>query len=162
MSEEATSELAPLTPQLIESPPTSEQKQMEVPCPGEPINSAEFAVPSELKITTPSVSIEEASTNSQPKVTSTPMLNPRQQNLSDSSKGLPILPQGMKTKTPTWENIKYFFRNVYRVVITEGTQVLETLLKGMLPLHYKVLELIGVPPSTYDNLINEWWRFQEC
>jgi len=26
---------------------------------------------------------------------------------------LPILPQGMNTKKPTWNNIRYFFRNVH-------------------------------------------------
>jgi hypothetical protein len=46
------------------------------------------------------------------------------------------------------------------MVFTEGTQVLGTRLKGILPLHYKLLELIGIPPSVYDNLTDDWWRFQ--
>jgi len=34
-----------------------------------------------------------------------------------NSIALPILPQGMKTTTPTWANIKYLFRNVHQIVI---------------------------------------------
>ena len=53
---------------------------------------------------------------------------------------LPILPQGMKTKTPTWENIKYMFENVHQIVFTSGESILKTTLKAMTPLHFQVLE----------------------
>lgn len=32
---------------------------------------------------------------------------------------LPILPQGMNTKKPTWNNIRYFFRNIHYSEITQ-------------------------------------------
>jgi hypothetical protein len=79
---------------------------------------------------------------------------------SSSRVALPILPQGMKTDKPTWVNIKYFFRNVYQEVITSGENILKTVIKGMNSLHFQVLELLGVPPSVYDDLEGPWWRFQ--
>ncbi len=74
---------------------------------------------------------------------------------------LPILPQGMKTETPTWENIKYMFENVHQIVFTSGESILKTTLKAMTPLHFQVLELLGVPFSVYNNLEGPWWRFQK-
>lgn len=72
---------------------------------------------------------------------------------------LPILPQGMNTKTPTWSNIKYFFHQVYAFVITDGKKVLKTSIKGITGLHQKVLKLLKVPLSAYDFLDRDWWRF---
>lgn len=79
--------------------------------------------------------------------------------IPSSPVSLPILPQGMKTETPTWGNIKYLFRNVYQVVITSGESILRRVLKGMTSLHFHVLELLGVLASVYDNLEGPWWRF---
>jgi transposase len=39
--------------------------------------------------------------------------NIRQQMAEEQIESLPILPSRMKTKTPTWNNIRYFFRNVH-------------------------------------------------
>jgi len=169
-AEEVVSEWAPLSKVIepIESQTTrgTKTEELEAFIPDKPINltpvdSTPLAVPfKQPEITEPSVLIE-ASTHSVPNVTSVPRFKPLKPNLPEIPiMGLPILPQGMKTKTPTWENLKYFFRNVYQVVITEGTQVWGTLLKGMRPMHYKILELLGVPSSSYDHLIDDWWRFQ--
>ena len=60
---------------------------------------------------------------------------------------LPILPQKMKTAKPTWNNIRYFFRNVYflaqdiALLVPLGNS-LDTLTKGLTQLHKKVLKLL--------------------
>jgi transposase len=72
---------------------------------------------------------------------------------------LPILPQGMNTKTPTWSNLKYFFHQVYALIITEGQYILKVTLKGLSDLHQKVLKLLKVPLSTYNLIDKDWWRF---
>jgi hypothetical protein len=72
---------------------------------------------------------------------------------------LPILPQGMNTKTPTWSNLKYFFHQVYALIITKGQEVLKVTLKGLSYLHKKVLRLLKVPLSAYALTDKDWWRF---
>ncbi len=72
---------------------------------------------------------------------------------------LPILPQGMNTKTPTWSNLKYFFHQVYALIITEDQEILKVTLKGLSHLHKKVLRLLNVPLSAYDIACQDWWRF---
>lgn len=72
---------------------------------------------------------------------------------------LPILPQGMNTNTPTWSNLKYFFRQLYLVIITEDQKILKTTLKGLTDLHKKVLKLLKVPLSAYNLTHLDWWRF---
>jgi len=73
---------------------------------------------------------------------------------------LPILPQGMNTKKPTWNNIRYFFREVhYSEIIRDGTCI-QAMVKGISDLHRQVLQLTQVPDSVYDNLQASWWRFR--
>jgi transposase len=72
---------------------------------------------------------------------------------------LPILPQGMNTKTPTWSNLKYFCHQIGTTIITEGQQVLKFSLKGLSDLHQKVLKLLKVPLSAYNLTDKDWWRF---
>ena len=72
---------------------------------------------------------------------------------------LPILPQGMNTKTPTWSNLKYFFHQVYALIITKNQEVLKVTLKGLSDLHQKVLRLLKVPLSAYALTDKDWWRF---
>lgn len=72
---------------------------------------------------------------------------------------LPILPQGMNTKTPTWSNMKYFFHQVYALIITEDQEILKVTLKGLRNEHKKVLRLLKVPLSAYDIACQDWWRF---
>jgi hypothetical protein len=78
---------------------------------------------------------------------------------ANMTEALPILPTGMKTKTPIWENIRYFFRNVHQIVVIEGGLVLKTCLKGMTSMHKQLLKLLLVPLSIYKKLNDRWWEF---
>jgi len=72
---------------------------------------------------------------------------------------LPILPQGMNSKKPTWNNIRYFFRNVhYSEIIREGVCI-QSMVKGLSNLHKQVHRLLDVPSSVYKDLQPGWWQF---
>ncbi|MCP3929501.1 MAG: hypothetical protein GY705_10410 [Bacteroidetes bacterium] len=73
---------------------------------------------------------------------------------------LPILPQGMNSKKPTWNNIRYFFRNVhFSEIILNGTCI-KAMVKGLSALHEQVNCLLEVPDSVYKNLQGGWWQFR--
>ena len=73
---------------------------------------------------------------------------------------LPILPQGMNSKKPTWNNIRYFFRNVhYSEIIRDGTCI-HAEVKGISKLHEQVNRLLEIPDSTYSRLNSCWWQFK--
>ena len=72
---------------------------------------------------------------------------------------LSILPNGMNTKRPTWNNIKYFFRNVHLGLVQKHGQVIHTTLKGITQTHELVLQLLGVSSSAYATIKNQWWLF---
>lgn len=73
---------------------------------------------------------------------------------------LPILPQGMNSKKPTWDNIRYFFRNVhYSEIIRDGISI-QTLVKGLSDLHKQINRLLEVPVSVYKNFQGKWWQFR--
>ncbi|MFC1817390.1 hypothetical protein ACFL0M_16000 [Thermodesulfobacteriota bacterium] len=60
---------------------------------------------------------------------------------------LPILPQGMNSKKPTWNNIRYFFRNVhYSEIIRDGVCI-QSIVKGLSDLHKQINRLLDVPGS---------------
>ncbi|MDH4207219.1 MAG: IS1634 family transposase [Desulfobacteraceae bacterium] len=72
---------------------------------------------------------------------------------------LPILPQGMNSKKPTWNNIRYFFRNVhYSEIIRDGICI-QSIVKGLSDLHKQINRLLDVPSSVYKNLQPSWWQF---
>jgi transposase len=72
---------------------------------------------------------------------------------------LPILPQGMNSKKPTWNNIRYFFRNVhYSEIIRDGVCI-QSMVKGLSDLHKQINRLLDVPSSAYKNLQSSWWQF---
>ncbi len=73
---------------------------------------------------------------------------------------LPILPAGMRTKTPTWKNIRYFFRHIHLALITKGERILHSAVKGVTELHLLLLELLKVPPIVYQSLQDGWWNFE--
>lgn len=73
---------------------------------------------------------------------------------------LSILPQRMNTKKPTWNNIRYFFRDVHSSEILQNGVCLQATVKGISELHDKVLHLLEVPASTYINLKDSWWQFK--
>ena len=72
---------------------------------------------------------------------------------------LPILPQGMNTKKPTWNNIRYFYRNIHLALIIKDKIPIQTDVQGFSDLHKKVCGLIEVPCSAYKKLQDEWWLF---
>ena len=82
--------------------------------------------------------------------------NMRRENIEK----LPILPTGQKTKTPTWNNLDYFFRNVHLSIVSRNGDILDSSLKGLSALHAKVLQLLDVPVSVYKNIKDQWWLFE--
>lgn len=73
---------------------------------------------------------------------------------------LPILPSGMKTKTPTWNNLNNYFRNVHLAVILQEGAILASTIKGLTELHYNLLDFLGVPAIVYQNVKDQWWQFK--
>jgi len=73
---------------------------------------------------------------------------------------LPILPQKMNTKKPTWNNIRYFCRDIHLSVIIKNKVPIQVDVQGLSDLHKKVFELVEVPGSAYKNLHDEWWLFE--
>lgn len=74
---------------------------------------------------------------------------------------LPILPQGMNSKKPTWNNVRYFYRNVhYSQIIRDGICI-QAVVKGLGNLHEQINRLLEIPDSVYANLQQSWWQFRE-
>ncbi len=82
--------------------------------------------------------------------------NMRRQNIEK----LPILPSRLKTKTPTWNNLHYFFRNVHLSIVSRNGDILDSSLKGLTATHEKLLQLLEVPVSVYKNIKDQWWMFK--
>lgn len=73
---------------------------------------------------------------------------------------LPILPQGMNSKKPTWNNIRYFYRNLhYAQIICDGVCI-QAEVKGRSTLHEQVNRLLEIPDAVYKNLGDSWWQFR--
>lgn len=73
---------------------------------------------------------------------------------------LPILPQKMNTKKPTWNNIRYFCRDIHQSVILKNKVTIQVDVQGLSDLHKKVCGLVEVPSSVYKNLHDRWWLFE--
>jgi transposase len=73
---------------------------------------------------------------------------------------LPILPQAMNSKKPTWNNIRYFFRNVHYSEIIQDGLCIQSMVKGLSALHKQINRLLDVPDSVYQNLQPRWWQFK--
>ena len=86
--------------------------------------------------------------------------NIRAQMLEAEIDNLQILPTGMNTKAPTWNNICYFFRAVHLALITRGGKIIQSTVKGVTELHEQVLQLLKVPISVYYKLRDCWWLFE--
>lgn len=74
---------------------------------------------------------------------------------------LPILPQGMNAKKPTWNNIRYFYRNVHYSQIIRDGLCIQAAVKGLNGLHELINRLLEIPNSVYNNLKQDWWQFKE-
>lgn len=72
---------------------------------------------------------------------------------------LPILPQGMNSKKPTWNNIRYFFRNVHHSEIIRDGVCIQSIAKGLSDLHHKIIRLLEVPGKVYTDFLDNWWQF---
>jgi len=73
---------------------------------------------------------------------------------------LPILPQAMNSKKPTWNNIRYFFRNVHYSQIIQDGICIQSIVKGLSDLHKQINQLLEIPKSVYKNLQPNWWQFK--
>jgi len=73
---------------------------------------------------------------------------------------LPILPQGMNTKRPTWNNLRYFYRNVHFSQIIRDGVCIQVLVQGLNALHKQINRLLEIPESVYQYLQDGWWQFK--
>jgi len=80
----------------------------------------------------------------------------RKQMAEESIESLAILPQKMKTAHPTWNNLRYLFRNVHLSQIFIKERLVKQTLKGLHETHIEVLRLLGVPASEYLDLASEF------
>ena len=74
---------------------------------------------------------------------------------------LPILPQGMNSKKPTWNNLRYFYRNVHCSQIIRDGVCIQAVVKGITGLHKQINQLLEIPDAVYKNLTDNWWQFKE-
>lgn len=72
---------------------------------------------------------------------------------------LQILPAKMKTKSPTFNNIRQYFEEIHMAVITIKKKIVSVSTKGISRMHAFVLRLLKIPDDLYKNLKNNWWRF---
>ncbi len=85
--------------------------------------------------------------------------NIRLDMLKEKIEKLAILPQGMNTKKPTWNNIKYCFRDIHFSEIIRDGICIQAAVKGMTELHHQVNQLLDVPDQIYEKLTSNWWQF---
>ncbi len=88
--------------------------------------------------------------------------NIRKNMAEEKVEKLPILPNGMNTKTPTWNNLNYFFENVHLSLVEKNGRTIQTILKGVTKLHKFVLRLLGVSTSAYTTIQDQWWIFKNA
>jgi transposase len=86
--------------------------------------------------------------------------NIRKNMIMENIEKLPIRPQGMNTKRPTWNNIRYFFRTIHSATIIIDDKVVQVDVKGITEWHYKVMRLLKVPDYAYKCLEGDWWIFE--
>ena len=69
---------------------------------------------------------------------------------------LPILPQGMNTKKPTWNNIRYFYRNVHFSQIIRDGVCIQSMVQGIGDMHELINRLLEIPEAVYNYLQDGW------
>jgi transposase len=74
---------------------------------------------------------------------------------------VPILPQRMNTGKPTWNNIRYFYRNVHFSQIIRDGICIQAAVKGLTSLHEQINWLLEIPDLVYNNLKDDWWKFAD-
>ncbi len=75
-----------------------------------------------------------------------------------SIESLKIRPNRMKTTRPTWNNIRYYFRNILLIVVTHQGEI-DFTTKGLNKTHALVSRLLGVPTGIWYDLSENFWRF---
>jgi transposase len=88
--------------------------------------------------------------------------NIRKNMAEEEVEKLPILPSRMNTKTPTWNNLKYFFENVHLNLVEKKGRIIQTIIKGVTNLHETVLRLLGVSVLAYTTIQDQWWLFKNA
>jgi transposase len=83
-------------------------------------------------------------------------MNMAQENIDK----LPILPQGMNCKKPTWNNLRYFYRNVHFSQIIRDGVCIQAVVQGLKDLHKLINRLLEIPESIYGHLRDGWWQFK--
>lgn len=73
---------------------------------------------------------------------------------------LSILPQRMNTVKPTWNNIRYFFRDVHLSEILRDDTCIQATVKGISKIHEQVIDLLEIPLQTYMDIKENWWQFK--
>ena len=86
--------------------------------------------------------------------------NIRKNMAEEQIEKLPILPNGMNTKRPTWNNLNVFFENVHLSLVEKKGRTIHTILKGVTRLHKTVLRLLGVSVLAYTTIRDQWWIFK--
>lgn len=73
---------------------------------------------------------------------------------------LPILPQKMNTKRPTFNNLRYLFRDTIMVVVKSSVNNQNLFIyKGFDKIHAQVLDLLKIPQHVYQINHLDWWKF---
>lgn len=73
---------------------------------------------------------------------------------------LPILPQGINSKKPTWNNIRYFYRNIhYSQIIRDGERI-QAVVKGLNDLYKQINRVLEIHDSVYNYPRDGWWQFE--
>jgi len=83
----------------------------------------------------------------------------RMNMVKENIEKLPILPQGMNSKKPTWNNLRYFYRNVHCSQIIRDGVCIQAVVKGVTGLHKQINQLLEIPDAVYKNLNDNWWQF---
>ena len=85
----------------------------------------------------------------------------RMNMIRENIEKLPVLPQGMNSKKPTWNNLRYFYRNIhYSQIIRDGVCI-QAAVKGFTGLHEHINRLLEIPDPAYTNLRDNWWQFKD-
>ena len=71
-----------------------------------------------------------------------------------------LLLQGMNCKKPTWNNLRYFYRNVHFSQIIRDGVCIQAVVQGLNDLHKLINRLLEIPESIYGHLRDGWWQFK--
>jgi len=70
-----------------------------------------------------------------------------------------LIASGIKTKAPTFNNMRRDFDEIYMAVTTVKKEVVSVATQGISEAHAAVLKLLKVPSDLYKKLKTNWWRF---